>query len=214
MTTTGELLEAIDELTRPVVLHQTVQESRFTCVVYDQSLLERLESEIRFSLSREGAKSLPNQRVPINSGALMLFMRIGSQVKDWAQVAKAPVYKADPSRTLRAWYVAWTQTPREPGEIAARVKLLHSWAASIRRELEPPRTKDLPDPCPACGAVEWWRDGERYPRPLVVESPRNPERNLVDESTAVCRACDKRWGARELAYELEQITDHTDRSVD
>ena len=207
-----ELLEAVDALTKPIVLHQTVQESRFTCIVYDQSLLERLESEIRFSLSREGSKSLPNQRIPLNSGALGLFMRISSQVTDWAHGVKATVHKGDPGRTLRAWYVTWTQTQRDPGELAGRVKMLHSWAASIRRELEPPRQKDLPDPCPSCGATEWWRDGERYPRPLVVESPRNPDKSLIDESTANCRACDKRWGARELAYELE-TTNQTDGSA-
>jgi hypothetical protein len=198
-----ELLDAVDALTRPGVLHHTIQDSRFTCVVFDTPLLDRLENEIRFSLSREGSKSLPNQRVPINSGALMLFMRISSQITDWAHDAKATVYKGDPSRTLRAWYVTWTQTEREPGSIAGRVRLLTGWEASIRREIEPPRQKDLPDPCPTCGASEWWRDGERYPRPLVVESPRNPDKSLVDESTAHCRACDKRWGARELAYELE-----------
>lgn len=203
----NELLEAVDELTKAPVLHQTVEDSRFTCVVYDTPLLDRLQEEIRFSLSREGAKSLPNQRIPINAGALQLFMRISSQITDWAHGAKATVYKGDPARTLRAWFVVFTQRQREDAEIRARVKLLHGWAGSIRRELEPPRTKDLPNPCPACGASEWWRDGERYPRPLVVESPRNPERNLIDESTAVCRACDKRWGARELAYELEQVMD-------
>jgi hypothetical protein len=199
-----ELLDAVDALTKPGVLHHTIQDSRFTCVVFDTPLLDRLENEIRFSLSREGSKSLPNQRVPINSGALMLFMRISSQITDWAHDAKATVYKGDPGRTLRAWYVTWTQTEREAGSIAGRVRLLTGWEASIRREIEPPRQKDLPDPCPACGASEWWRDGERYPRPLVVESPRNPEVNLIDESTAHCRACDARWGARELAFELER----------
>jgi hypothetical protein len=202
-----ELLDAVDALTKPGVLHHTIQDSRFTCVVFDTPLLDRLENEIRFSLSREGSKSLPNQRVPINSGALHLFMRISSQITDWAHDAKATVHKGDPGRTLRAWYVAWTQTEREAGSIAGRVRLLTGWEVSIRREIEPPRQKDLPDPCPTCGASEWWRDGERYPRPLVVESPRNPEVNLIDESTAHCRACDKRWGARELAYELEQKED-------
>ncbi|WP_347975675.1 hypothetical protein [Microbacterium sp. ProA8] len=213
MTELTELLDAVDSLTKPGVLHHTIQDSRFTCVVFDTPLLDRLENEIRFSLSREGSKSLPNQRVPINSGALQLFMRISSQITDWAHGAKATVYKGDPGRTLRAWYVAWTQTEREPQNVTARVRLLAGWEASIRREIEPPRQKDLPDPCPTCGAVEWWRDGERYPRPLVVESPRNPDRSLIDESTAHCRACDKRWGARELAYELEQMPNHTDGST-
>ncbi|WP_442575888.1 DUF7341 domain-containing protein [Microbacterium sp. F51-2R] len=199
-----ELLDAVDALTKPVILHHTIADSRFTCIVTDTPLLTRLQDEIRFSLSREGSKSLPNQRVPLNSGALMLFMRISSQVTDWANGAGSGVVKGDPGRTLRGWYVAWVQQVRGDGEVAARVRILHGWAAAIRRELDPPRMKDLPDPCPACGAVEWWRDGERYPRPLVVESPRNPEKNLIDESTATCRACDKRWGARELAYELEQ----------
>lgn len=210
---TDELLEAVDALTKPITLHQTVTESRFTCVVYDSPLLDRLQDEIRFSLSREGAKSLPNQRVPINSGALMLFMRVSSEITDWAHGAKATVYRGDPGRTLRSWYVAWGQSQRQEQDTSARARILRGWEASIRRELEPPRTKDLPDPCPACGAVEWWRDGERYPRPLVVESPRNPESSLIDESTAVCRACDKRWGARELAYELEQTPNHMDGST-
>ncbi|MGW9587477.1 DUF7341 domain-containing protein [Microbacterium sp. NPDC055455] len=207
----NELLDAVDELTKPVVLHHTVADSRFTCIVYDTPLLDRLQEEIRFSLSREGSKSLPNQRIPLNSGALMLFMRISSQVADWAHGARGVVYKGDPSRTLRAWYVAWSQTQREPGEINARVKLLHGWAASIRRELEPPRQRELPDACPACGADEYWRDGERLPKPLVLEIPRNPDLSLIDESTAACRACDKRWGARELAYELE-TTNQTERN--
>lgn len=200
----NELLDAVDALTKPVVLHQMIADSRFTCVVYDTPLLDRLQSEIRFSLSREGSKSLPNQRVPINSGALMLFMRISSQITDWAHGAKSVVYKGDPNRTLRAWYVTWVQVRREPDAVTARTRILTGWAASIRREIEPPRQKDLPDPCPTCGATEWWRDGERYPRPLVVESPRNPDVNLIDESTAMCRACAKVWTARDLATELDQ----------
>lgn len=200
----SDLLDAVDALTKPVTLHQTIAASKFTCVVVDTPLLDRLENEIRFSLSREASKSLPGQRIPINSGALMLFMRISSQITDWAHGVKATVHKGDPGRTLRSWYVVWTQTAREDSVVAAKARFLHTWAGQIRRELEPPRQRDLPDPCPACGASEWWRDGERYPRPLVVESPRNPEPGkLVDESTAACRACDKRWGARELAYELE-----------
>lgn len=207
----NELLDAVDALTKPGVLHHTIQDSRFTCVVYDTPLLDRLENEIRFSLSREGSKSLPNQRVPINSGALMLFMRISSQITDWAHGVKSTVHKGDPSRTLRSWYVAFTQTRREHDAIAGRARILHNWGAAIRREIEPPRQKDLPDPCPACGASEWWRDGERYPRPLVVESPRNPEKNLIDESRALCRACERVWTARELAYELEN-TNQPNRS--
>lgn len=203
MTGHEQLLDAVDELTKPVTLHQVIADSRFTCVVQDLALLDRLENEIRFSLSREGSSSLPNQRVPINSGALMLFMRISSQINDWANGAKSTVYKGDPSRTLRAWFVTWTQTAREHGDIAGRVKIITGWGVSIRREIEPPKQKDHPDPCPACGATEWWRDGERYPRPLVIESPRHPVASLVDESTATCRACEKRWTARELAYELE-----------
>lgn len=200
-----DLLDAIDALTKPVTLHQSIPDSKFTCLVVDAALLDRLEIEIRFSLSREGAKSLPNQRVPINSGALMLFTRISAQITDWAHDVKATIHKGSPARTLRSWYVAWNQGVRTDADRAARAKILHGWAGQIRRELEPPRTKDLPDACPACGATEWWRDGERYPRPLVVESPRNPEKSLIDESRAFCRACEKVWGARELAYELEQL---------
>lgn len=209
---TNELLDAVDELTKPVQLHQTIPDSRFTCVVHDVALLDRLEQEIRFSLSREGSKSLPNQRIPLNGGALGLFMRISSQITDWANGAGAPVYKGDPSRTLRSWFVVWTRDPREHDLIAARARILHGWAGQIRREIEPPRQRELPDPCPACGAGEWWRDGERYVKPLVVEIPRNPEASLIDESSASCRACGKRWGARELAYELE-TTNQPNRSA-
>lgn len=212
MTDTNELAEAVDALTKPITLHQTITNSRFTCVVLDTPLLDRLQHEIRFSLSREGSKTLPNQRIPVNSGALMLFMRISSQITDWAHGARSAVRKGDPARTLRAWFVTWTQTTREPGEYVARVKLLNGWETAIRRELEPPRQKDLPQPCPKCAAVEWWRDGERYPRPLVVESPRNPNKNLIDESTAHCRACGATWGARELAYTLEQATNPLNRT--
>jgi hypothetical protein len=76
-----------------------------------------------------------------------------------------------------------------------------SWAGYIRAKLDPERERELPDVCPACGAGEWWRDGVRFLHPLVVRYRLGTE--LVGDARGLCRACEKSWGARELAFALE-----------
>lgn len=196
-----ELRDAVDDLTLPKRVKVMQDEEVVTVQV--PPLLHQLDEIIRsdIGLTASGA-SLAHERNILDADALHKMMQISSQVRDWLReldAKDAPLVR-NTSAALRLWYVAALGANLD--DSAYHIRTLRSWAGYIRGKLDPARERELPDPCPECKAGEWWRDGVRYLHPLVVKYRLGP--TLVDGATAVCRACDASWNARELAYMLEQ----------
>ena len=210
--TENPLLLALEALTDPVRT-KVIQdgpvgsglEGQKTVQVVLPSLLTQLDDSIRSSLgSGSAGGKLAFEGAILNTAALFTAMKISTQIRDWCVVVKVVPVK-DSAKDLRAWYVARMAKPQDDALERAQVKQLHSWAAQIRALLDPPRERDLPNPCPACGASEWWdmKSGARYSRPLVIRY-RPTGADLIQQAKGICRACDEVFNIRELAYAIEQ----------
>jgi hypothetical protein len=199
----SDLLYAVEALTKPQTsaVIQT-NDAGITCKTRSvlPSLLDQLEAAIRSSMGGEvtSGASLAFEGSPLNIAALYEAVKITSQIGDWCRGAGL-VATRDPVHDLKAWHVA--TLARVGWDDSANVKQLQKWAHTIESLLDPPREKSLPDSCPVCGAGEWWRDGERFTRPLVI---RYRTADPAGKATALCRACAQVWNARELAYAIEQ----------
>ena len=198
-----DLLEAVDALTQPRKSKVVQEKGGITCTspVELPSLLEQLQLSIQSSMggSTSGA-SLAFEGAPLNTAALFEAMKITSQIGDWCRGVKI-IPTREPADDLRAWYVATLAINQSPEVETSHIRQLGKWANTIESLLDRPREKDLPDACPVCEASEWWKDGVRYYRPLIIRyRPDEP----VGNASAMCRACAETWNARELAFALEQ----------
>jgi hypothetical protein len=207
-----DLLDNIDKLTQPnrskIIQDGPVGSGlagQKTVTVELPSLLDQLEAAIRGTIGIGGSGSLPNERNMLDADALYRFVMIKTAIGDWAAHVKSTVHVGDPSGTLRAWYVKYTQQHRELESVRYYLGKTSGWIYQIEAKLDPPRVRELPDRCPECQADSWWNpsDKHRYLHPLIVEyRPTGP--NMIQEAKARCRACATEWAVRQLAYELEQ----------
>lgn len=207
-----DLLDNVDKLTLPnrskIIQDDIAGQPPRTVKIILPALLTQLEDAIRGTIGIGGSGSLPNERNMLDADALLRFLTIRSQIKEWALDAKAEVDAQDPASTLRAWYVRWVEKPREHASIKFYAGKTRSWIEQIESKLDPPRVRELPDSCPECGATEWFNpiDKHRYLHPLIVEY-RPTGADMIQEAVGRCRACDSRWGVRQLAFEIEQMNE-------
>jgi len=198
------LLLAVEHLTKPqrskVIQGETVH------TVELPPLLVQLDEAIRGTIGIGGSGSLPNERNALNNDALFRLSVITSQIKDWCHIAGIVTRPGDkPVELLQRWYIAYTQRPLTVDAERFYTRALTSWAVQIETMFDPPRTHDLPDPCPVCAATSWWNpdDKREYPRPLIVQY-KESETDIIGSAKGVCRACAHVWTARELAYAIEE----------
>lgn len=203
MTDPNELLDAVDRLTQPN--RSKVIQDTHTVTLEMPPLLTQLEKAVAGTIGIGGSGSLASERNMLDSDALEKFLRIRQDIVNWAQDVQAEFHRDDPARTLRAWYVAWNARQHELDVERFHLRKCERWIVEIEAKLDPPRIRELPDRCPTCDAFEWFnpRDKHRYLHPLVVEyRPTGPD--MIQEASGVCRACDTRWGVRQLAFDIEQ----------
>lgn len=232
MTETDPLLEAVEALTKPNrrkqlqdiiqgytttdldgVTHEhqrTVGTQKVTVEL--PPLLDLLDDAIQSSMggSTKGA-ALASESIPLNSSALFEAMKISSIVRDWCRLTKKVIPGKHTAKNLSAWYVATRAGQPTPEEDDRHAVTLRKWASTIRVMLDPWREKDLPDPCPMCGATEWWDPndpptaggpGKGRPRPLIIRYRPGPD--MIEKGYGLCRACEEVFGVRELKYAIEQ----------
>lgn len=213
------LLQAVDDLTKPIHRHETQDIIRDGHTIGQQRiklthppLLTQLENAIRASIggTTTGA-TLASERSILDNDALMKFIQIDSQIRDWCRMLKITPTR-DPAHNLRAWYTKnhANQRPNQPDTDSAHIKILGKWAALIRTKMDPWRERELDKTaaCPTCGATSWWRDGHEYYRPLVVRYKATGA-DLIQQARVICRSCEAVFGVREAAYEIELTHNQT-----
>jgi hypothetical protein len=203
-----DLLDAVDELTKPVVLHfpQVGDDGKWLRAHTTQlpPLLRQLEDAIHSSISGKAGGGAPWTRAVLNSQALFEFSRIRSTVGDWCRIEKVLISR-DLVSDLRRWYVA--RLTRETDD-EFYIRELGKWAATIRFQLEPAKAIPLTAACVVCDAPQWLdSDGVAHPYPLVVEYMEH-DPDILASARALCRACERVWRGsrelRELRYEIDE----------
>jgi hypothetical protein len=158
--------------------------------------------------STRGA-ALASESAVLNVSALYEAMKIETQVRDWCRrVNVIPTKSA--TKDMKAWYAATLAHTLDDAQENYYTNTLDQWARSIRGMLNPWREKDLPDPCPACGATDWWDKStrSRYLRPLIIRY-RPDGADMVERSHGMCRSCEEVWNVRELAWLIEHPKEAT-----
>lgn len=206
---TWTILDAVDELTTVQRRREQQDVLKDGHIIGTQKvtielppLLTQLAEAIRGTIGAGSSGTLASERNLLDSDALMKFIQVQSQIRDWCHGLKITP-GPDPAANLRAWYVARLKHPAEHSVEDAAIKQLGKWAGMIRSKLDPFRERELPDPCPICNATSWWKDGAEYFRPLIIKYKPASGPDMIQEARGLCRFCEAQWGVRELAYEIE-----------
>jgi hypothetical protein len=207
MTDDDALLLAVEALTRPRTSKVVQSKNGIECIspINLPPLLETLDTMIRETMGGSAGGTLKSQQNILDTDALWRFIRINTTVNDWARLAGSIISKPDSGKTLAAWYVVYRQKTRTYEEDKFYVKQLWAWANEIEEKIDPWKVADLPDACPECGESVWYSPTtkERYLRPLIVRYKEGD--TMLENAEAMCRFCDKKFGVRELSYELAQL---------
>lgn len=212
----GDLLDAVNALTLPIPVKTITQKRWKNAFVFDAHgnpvmtvvkselppLLDQLEDAVRSSSGGPAGKgALASERNVLDADALQQAMVIRDRIREWCAItAVSPT--GTTTHLLRAWHAVTLSRNLTEAEIDFHVGVLRSWKHFIEAKLDPQREMDLPWACPVCGADTWWNMGHEYTRPLVVRY-RPEGADMVTKARALCRACEKVWQVRELAYALE-----------
>lgn len=183
-------------------------------------LLELLDDAIRSSMggSTKGA-ALASESAVLNVRALYEAIQIATEVADWCRLVKV-IPTRQSAKDLSAWYASTRVRDFTEAQADFYTVMLRKWAGTIWGMMDPWREQDIPDPCPTCGATEWWDPSEDKPgeprrrlppiegmkrgraRPLLIRYKRG--QNIDQSGYALCRACEAVFGVRELRFELER----------
>jgi hypothetical protein len=190
----SDLRNAVDDLTLPKRVKVIQDEEVVTVMV--PPLLHQLDDAIRSSMggTSSGATSKSASSLT-NDAALYKAIQINTQVRDWCRAFGVAADRMDTALSLQRWHVA--ALAYEPNELAFYLRMLRGFATSIKTLLDPPRERH--GDCPACGAADYWVDGVRFLHPWLVTY--RVDGNLITDAQAVCRSCEKKWTAGELAEE-------------
>jgi hypothetical protein len=245
-TETDPLLAAVEALTKPqrrkqvqdVMQPYTVEDEDGVITQHHRAigtqkvtveippLLELLDSSIQSSMggSTKGA-ALASESIPLNSAALFEAMKIADTVRDWCRQAKV-VPSKHTAKDLQAWLASTFARDLTEDTATLYVTLCRRWAGTIKGLLDPMDEKDLPDPCPVCGATVWWDAAEDRPqghrrhlpplediipgrpRPLAIRYKRG-DPDMIENGYGFCRACGEVFGVRELRYAIEHAGEAT-----
>jgi hypothetical protein len=201
------LLDAVDDLTKPIVEHLTQKEDNGTYIRTHTAehlpLLEQLRDAVNpSSNSAAGSASLKSTRNLIDGDALYRYALMTSAVGDWCNMLKV-TRSRNPVTDLRRWYVAYAATGADGKWYVSE---LSRWAFQIRNLIEPPKRFELTIACPVCRSSTWLdADGARIPHPLIVEY-KVPADGASIKPKAMCRAegCEAVWVGYEAVEELSE----------
>lgn len=204
-----ELLDAVDQLTKPAIEHmtQTKDDGTYlrTHTAEHKPLLTQLKDAVNPSANTSaGSASLASARNPINSEALWEYTKMFTAIGDWCRIAGADRTK-DPIVDLRRWYIAYTKDDNDPDWY---IRELRRWVNLIRKLLDPPKRIEITTACPVCKKRTWVdADGNEILFPVIIEY-RVPNEGETIRPNALCRACETVWqgydSVEELAAELTE----------
>jgi len=174
----GDLLDAVDELTKPTVTRvvqwvtdEHGKDHAQTTRVTHEPLLYQLEAAIASTLGAGAGRAMVERWAlnVLDSDALHQFTVIDSVIRDWCRMLSVTPDR-HPAVNLRAWYAAALGRRWEPASIGFYAATLRGWARMIRGKLNPPRSMQITTACPLCESDTWTDvDGTVYRHPVRVD---------------------------------------------
>jgi hypothetical protein len=166
----------------------------------EASLLDQLKDAVASDKGQGGGRKPGREQVPIDVAALALYEFIDGRVRAWLdELGARPGKDVTPAQALRSWYTLWTAGQHVDGLEVRYRTVIEGWKQQILDKLQPPKRIELMAPCPICGK-EWMNIGLKLPDgsddPNDIEQVRvlsAVERESIDDSYALCQACDTVW---------------------
>lgn len=219
MTDQNDLLDIIDELTKPTTVtnwqHEHIhtwvnlagqdEEPVMVCefeaaharamndmlVRHEQdALLDWLQKAVSSSVGRgSGGGKAARERTPLDVSAFTLLEDIDGRVRSW--MLDFGETRGDLKGLLRAWYVKWRSVPREESDERRHFSIVSGWRQRIVDLMDSPTPVEITSPCPACGQL-WVTRGFG----VEAESIRALWaiwRERPEDSQASCQGCGKTW---------------------
>lgn len=166
----------------------------------DAPLLDQLREAIGNNIGGAGGGKSPRERTPIDVAAFSLHEAIDGRVRAWMmEMGATPGKDLTATQMLPSWYVLWSAGNPADIDLLRHAAVLEAWERGILDVLAPPKRIEITSACPVCGN-EWINVGLKLPNgeddPDDVERVRvlvAVERESIDKSFAMCRACEKVW---------------------
>lgn len=212
----NELLDAVDALTKPRMIHTTITDD-------DTGEWLKVHSEEHpplLILLMEGTgitRMSPSSNIslPIDADALELWGQIHDLVRLWCRQLDASFVSDDLLVSIRHWYMAHVNAYRgnKLSEVTDRdvTRMVGGWVRMIETKFDPPERREWTDACPAMvparnidgDEIGWRRCGAR--RVTAAGEERFAISLNVTTLTAECCRCHNTWvgerGIMSLRYE-------------
>lgn len=205
-TEDNDLLAAVDALSKPQHVaewQEAVPEKGIERKIKRRTnppLLDWLATAVANNIGGDGGGRPGRERTPIDIGALTLYEEIDGRIRSWLdELGARPGRDVTATQALRTWYALWIGRTRLDGLDDTYRDILRRWESRIEDILDPPKRIEITAPCPACG-TEWRNiglklaDGSDDPNDAErVRVLSAVERATLQDSFAVCVACERVW---------------------
>jgi hypothetical protein len=217
------LLDAVDAITKPQVMLNWVGEPGIGKIARrtDPPLLDMLENAIGGNIGGDRAGKPARERIPIDLTVELLIEELDGRFRAWIiDLGHKPKGHISLTHLLRSWYLLWISghpntTTEDPYRLA-----LESYRTRILDAINPPKRIELTAPCPICGN-EWvdigprQLDGTIHPLDAeIVHALTVIERDTLNESYAICQACNRVWRGIGAMRQLRIAIDDADTTRD
>jgi len=240
MSNRSDLLDLIDELTKPTAIanwqHEHVHtwinvagpdeepdlvcewESAHSRTMVDElvrheqdALLDWLQKAVSSSVGRgAGGGKAARERTPLDVSAFSLLEEIDGRVRSW--MLDFGDTRGDLKRLLRGWYVKFTAVPREEADERRHYGIVAGWRQRIVDLMDSPTPVEITSPCPSCGQL-WVTRGSGSD----VESIRALWaiwRERPEDSQASCQGCGRVWHGVSQMRSLRISIDEAERHAE
>lgn len=161
----------------------------------DEPLLDQLAAAVVSDLGSFGNGKSRNPSLPFDMGAFEMMRQIDERVRAWLEdMGARPGRKVSLRELVASWLVLYSAGQREDAEVDNYRAVIERWQGAIRDTLSPKKRLEITAGCPACGQ-EFINVG-LTDDPNDVEMVRvlnAVEAETLDESYAMCKACDRVW---------------------
>lgn len=147
-------------------------------------LLDELQTETAIGMQR-GSGSAFGSRMLVAAGPLDLSKRISGDLTGDLVRLSARMRFGSLSDICRQWAEAFRASHPTAGEVSEWVATLASWIEDINALLQPPKEREITDPCPICGGAKVVTEDAVMPAVVLRYLRSRP----IESAELVCHWC-------------------------